>query len=203
MKHLIRPLPRRLLRSTQMSRHILHEVLLLARSPAENLPELAGLDEILVGDRDLLGDGGAGPLFVFLAGLDRLVGEVAVGGGVVGVGAVVAVDGHDAIALVRVEGADGRVDRDLLVVDAKSVAVGVGVGEESGLQDWVGRGLDAGDHMGGGEGHLLDFGKVIFRIAVEGEAAKGPEGHFALGPDLREVENVPSEFLGVARREDL
>ena len=186
-----------------MARHILDEVLLLAGSPAENLPELARLDEILVGDGDLLGDSGAGPLLVFLARLDGLVGEIAVGGGIVGVGAVVAVDGHDAVALVGVEGAQGCIDGNLLVVDAESVAVGVRVGEESGLQDWVGGGLDARDHVGGGKGHLLDFGKVIFGIAVEGEAAERAEGYFALGPDLREVEDVPAEFLGVARREDL
>ena len=38
-----------------------------------------------------------------------------------------------------------RVDGDLLVVDAEAVAVRVGVGEETRLQDWVGRRLDAGD----------------------------------------------------------
>ena len=186
-----------------MSRHILDEIVLLTRRPAQNLPELAGLDEILVGDRDLLRDSGARPLLVFLAGLDGLVGEVAVGGRIVGVGAVVAVDGHDAVALVGVEGAQGCVDRDLLVVDAEPVAVGVGVGKESGLQDWISGGLDARDHVGGGEGHLLDFGEVILGIAVEGEAAKGSERDFTLGPDLREVEDVPAEFLGIARGENL
>ena len=113
-----------------MARHILDEVFLLTRCPAENFPELAGLDEILIGDGDLLGDGGAGPFLMFLAGLDGLVGEVAVGGGVVGVGTVVAVDGHDAVALVGVEGAERSVDRDLLVVDAQAMAVGVWIREQ-------------------------------------------------------------------------
>ena len=41
---------------------------------------------------------------MFLRRFDRLVGEGAVRGWVVGVGAVVAVDGHGAVALVGVEG---------------------------------------------------------------------------------------------------
>jgi hypothetical protein len=40
---------------------------------------------------------------------------------------------------------DRRVDGDLLVVDAEAVALGVGVGEEAGLEDGVGGGLNARD----------------------------------------------------------
>ena len=140
---------------------------------------------------------------MFLAGFDGLVGHVAVGAGVVGVGAVVAVDGHDAVALVGVECAQGLVDGDLLVVDAEAVAVGVWVAEEAGLQDRVGRGFDAGDHVGWGEGHLFDFGEVIFRVLVQCELAERAEGHFALGPDFGEIEDVPPELLSLLGREDL
>lgn len=110
-----------------MPAHILDKVILLTRIPAQDLPKPSRLDKVLVRDGDLLGDGGTGPLLVFLRGLDGLIGEVAVGGGVVWVGAVVAVDGHDAVALVGVEGAEGGVDGDLLVVDAEAMAVGVWV----------------------------------------------------------------------------
>ncbi len=75
----------------------------------------------------MLGYGRTSPFLVFLAGLNGLVGHVAVGGGVIGVSAIVAIDGHDAVALVGVESAKGLVDGDLLVVDAEAVAVGVGV----------------------------------------------------------------------------
>ena len=64
---------------------------------------------------------------MLLRGFDGLVGHVAVCAGVIGVGAVVAVHGHDAVALIRIEGAEGLVDGDLLVVDAETVAVGVWV----------------------------------------------------------------------------
>ena len=140
---------------------------------------------------------------MFLAGLDGLVGHVAIGAGVVWVGAVVAVDGHDAVALVGVEGAQGLVDGDLLVVDSEAVAVGVGVAEEAGLQDRVGAGLDAGDHVAGGEGDLFDFGKVVFGVFVEDEFPKRPERDFALRPDFGEVEDVPAEFFGLGRGQDL
>ena len=52
-------------------------------------------------------------------------------------------------------GGEGAVDGDALVVDAEAVAVGVSVGEQSGLEHLVGGGLDAGHHVGGGEGQLL------------------------------------------------
>ncbi len=140
---------------------------------------------------------------MLLARFDGFVGHVAVGAGVVWVGAVVAVDGHDAVALVRVEGAQGLVDGNLLVVDAQAVAVGVGVAEKAGLQDWVGRGLDAGDHVRGREGNLFNFGKVVFWVLIEDEFAKGAQRYLALWPDFCEVENVPAKFLGLFGREHL
>lgn len=59
--------------------------------------------------------------------LDGLVSERPVRGRVVGVGAVVAVNVHGAIAVMGVEHSQWSVDGDLLVVHAETVAVGVGV----------------------------------------------------------------------------
>ena len=140
---------------------------------------------------------------MLLRRLDGLVGHVAVGGGIIRVGAVVAIDGHDAIALIRVEGAEGLVHGDLLVVDAQAVALGVRVGEEAGLEDRVGGGFDAGDHVGGGESDLFDLGEVVLAVAIQGEFAKAAEGHLLLRPDLGDVEDVPAEFLGLFRGEHL
>ena len=186
-----------------MAGDVADEILLLAVGAAEDLPQRARLHEILVGDGQLLRDGGAGPFLMLLAGFDGLVGHVAVGGRVVGVGAIVAVDGHDAIALVGVESPQGLVDGDLLVVDAQTVAVGVRVAEQAGLEDRIRGGLDAGDHVRGREGDLFDLGEVVFRVLVEDELAKRAEGHFALRPDFGEVEDIPSEFLGLFGREHL
>ena len=80
-----------------------------------------------------------------IGGLDGLVGHATVGGWVVGVGTVVAVNGHATITLVGVECSERSVNGDLLVVDAKTVAVGVWVGKETGLKDWVSRWLNTWD----------------------------------------------------------
>ena len=196
-KHVIRPPPNAVLGATQMPGHIAHEIILLPRLPAQHLPQHPRLHEILLADGQLLRHRRARPPLMLLRRLDGLVGHVPVGGRVIRVGAVVAVDGHDAIALIGVEGAEGLVDGDLLVVDAQAVAVGVRVGEEAGLEDRVGGGFDPGHHVRGGEGDLFDLGEVVLAVAVQREFAEAPEGHILLRPDLGEVEDVPAELLGL------
>ena len=112
-------------------------------------------------------------------------------GQVAGAGALV-VKGHAAVALevahpVRYA---GRVDGELLVVHADTVAVRVRVGEEARLEHGVGRGLDAGRHMGRVEGDLLDFGKVILYVFVEEEFADLAQRELLLWPDVGQVEDV-------------
>lgn len=64
------------------------------------------------------------------------------------------VHGHEAIALEVDDRNNGFVDREMRVVDAESVTVGVWVGEEAGLQDRVCRSLDVGDKVRRREGDL-------------------------------------------------
>lgn len=87
----------------------------------------------------------------------------------------------------------GSVDGELLVVSSHAVAVGIGVAEETGLQDRVGGGLNAWHEMGGGESDLLDFGEVVLCVFVEVEFADFAQGELFLWPDVREVEHV--DFL--------
>jgi hypothetical protein len=110
---------------------------------------------------------------------------------VVGARALV-VEGHAAVALevTHAEWDSWRVDGQLLVVNADAVAVGVGVGEEARLQDWVGTGLDTRDQVCGVEGDLLDFGEVVLHILVEEELSNFPQRELGLGPDMRHVEDV-------------
>lgn len=169
-----------------MSRHISDKVRLLPLGTAQDVPQTLGLHVVVSHNLVEVQHGLRGPLLVGVAGDGRvlLVGQGAVRGGVVGVGAVVAVDCHGTVTLEGVECVEWRVDGDLLVVDAEAVAVGVRVGEEAGLEDGVGGGLDAGDEVGGREGHLLDLGEVVLGVLVQGELAEGAERDVLLGPDL-------------------
>ena len=128
-----------------------------------------------------------------LAGLE---GDGLDGGEVIWASALV-VEGHGAVALevAGLVGGAGGVDGELLVVGADAVAVGVWVGEEAGLEDGVGGGLDAGDQVGGGEGDLFDFGEVVDGVLVEGEFADFGQWELLLWPDVGEVENV--DLLGL------
>ena len=59
------------------------------------------------------------------------------------------VERHESVALEVRNGCDRRIDRQLAVVRAQTMAVGVGVGEQTGLEDGVRRGLDTGDKVRG------------------------------------------------------
>lgn len=104
-----------------------NEIVLLAFLFPKDLPKHCRLDKVLFSDRELLGHRGTRPLLVLLTRLHRFVCHVPVGGRVIGVSAVVAIDCHYAITLVWVEGTERLVDGNLLVVDAKAMAVGVWV----------------------------------------------------------------------------
>ena len=64
---------------------------------------------------------------MLLARLHWFVRHVSVGGRVIGVSAVVAVDCHYAVTLIGVESTERLINRNLLVVDSKAMAVGVGI----------------------------------------------------------------------------
>lgn len=156
-------------------------------------PEGAGRPEVFGADLGEEGHGGAGEVAVDFVRGDGALAEVDGfdGGDVVGAGSLV-VEGHAAVALEvahAVAGA-GRVDGELLVVDPDAVAVGVGVGEEAGLEDGVGGRFEARDQVRGVEGNLFDFGEVVGGVFVERELADLAEGELLVRPDVGEVEDV-------------
>ena len=57
--------------------------------------------------------------------------------------------------------------------------------------------------MARGEGHLLDFRKVILRISIEGKSTKGPQWDIFLRPNLGQIKDIPTETLRLFRAEDL
>lgn len=118
---------------------------------------------------------------------------------------------------------DRLVDRELLVVGSNSVSVCVRVGEESGLENGIGRRLDSGDHVRWVESDLLDLGKVVLlvnttftvnkqqwthkSVLVQGVLSDGSERVLLVRPNVSQIEDVdplllPSLF-GLLLRHDL
>ena len=165
--------------------------------------EISRLRVVVVAETVVVAGGGAGK---FQRGLGRggaLLRAAEGIGLVVGRDVLGVVEAHGAVALVVEDRAAGGVDRELLVVGADAVALGVGVGEDARLEDLVGRVADAGDDVGGGEGGLLDLGVVVERVAVELEDADFVEREFGVGPDFGEVEGVEAELRGLRLGHDL
>ena len=98
-EHLVSSLANTLIGAAQVTRDVTDEVLLLAGGTTKDLPQTVSLDVVLGSHRVLLGDDSTGPLLVFLARFDGLVGEGTESRGVVRVGSIVAVDIHVAIAV--------------------------------------------------------------------------------------------------------
>lgn len=157
------------------------------------LPQGARGVEVLGADFGQEADGVADEGAVHLVKVDAAVAEAdGLDGAEVGGAAALVVEGHVAVALevaAAVRGAAG-VGGELLVVGADAVAVGVGVGEEAGLEDGVGRRLDARRHVGGVESNLLDLGEVVLDVLVEEKLADLAERELLLRPDVGQVEDV-------------
>ena len=83
------------------------------------------------------------------------------------------------------------------------MAVGIGVGEEAGLQDRVGGGLDAGNKVAWVESNLLDLGEIVDGIFVKGKRADLATWELLLRPDMCEIEDIDllllPNFLGLLR----
>ena len=203
MEHSVGGLANTLVGGAQVRGNVVDKVVLLAGLATQDLPKAVGLYIVLIGDGQLLNNDGTGPLLVLLTSLHGLVVVRTEGGGIVGVGSVVAVHVHVTITVPGAERAERAVDGDLLVVAAQTVTLGVRVGEEAGLQDRVGRGLHARDHVRGGEGGLLNLGEVVLGVLVQSELAEAAQRNLTLRPDLSQVKDAPAELLGLLGAQDL
>lgn len=110
---------------------------------------------------------------------------------VVRVGAVVAVYLHETVTL---EGGEGdacqrAVGGDLLIVDAETVAVGIGVREEARLKDGVCGGFDSWHGVRRRESSLFDFGKVVLRVFIQSKFSESPQREFFLRPSFGKVKD--------------
>jgi hypothetical protein len=116
---------------------------------------------------------------------------------------------HRAVALLVVEGAARTVHRQVLVVGADPVELGVVVGEQARLQHLVRAVAQARHDVRRRQRGLLDVGVVVVRIAVQLQDADLDAREVALRPDLGQIEGIPAGFrfpggaLGVVHDLDL
>jgi len=108
-----------------------------------------------------------------------------------------------AIALEVVNGHDGCVDWELLVVDSETMAVGIRVREETRLEDGVGRWLDVWNEVRRRESSLFDLCEVVLRVLVENQSTDGAEWELGVWPDLGEIKDIVAEFLSLFRSHSL
>jgi len=113
-------------------------------------------------------------------------------GFVVGSVTLVSIDLHETISLSIDDTASvGAVNGDLLIVNTESVSVGIGIGEKSSLEHLIGGGLNAGNHMDGGEGRLFDFSEIVVGVSVQNHLTDFNQGIVTVGPNLGDIKDVP------------
>jgi len=162
------------------------------------LPQGAGAVEVLWANLAEEADGLADEAAVNLAEVDGALTEGdGLDGAQVGGARTLVEEGHVAVTLevgdtVRCTGGIGG---QLLVVGTDAVTVGVGVGEEAGLQNGVGRGLNARRHVCRVESNLLDLGEVVLHVLVQEKLSDLAERELLLGPDVSQVEDVDPLLL--------
>jgi len=105
---------------------------------------------------------------------------------------------HDSVALViswSHFGSVWAVNRDLVVVRAKAMSVGVRVVDKSTLEHLAVGSLDAWDEVCWGEGGLLCLGVEILWVLIEGKSTDLDQGAVSLGPCFGDVIYVVLVFL--------
>lgn len=102
------------------------------------------------------------------------------------------VDRHIAISLKIAHAVwhTGGVDRKLLVVDADTVAVSVGVREQTTLENRVRRRLNTWRHMSRVESDLLNLGKVVLDVLVQSELSNLAKRELGVRPDVSQVKHI-------------
>ena len=97
----------------------------------------------------------------------------------------------------------GLVYRNLVVVDAETIALSIAVYKEAALQELVRREADARYDMGRRKCGLLYLCKIVLRIAVQFQYPYFMERIFLMAPDLRNVEWILIMLPGLFLRHDL
>ena len=117
--------------------------------------------------------------------------------------AVIAIGAHGAIAVVAVHRATRRIHRNMAVVHTQAVALRITIREQAPLQHFVGRKTNTRHHIGGVEGRLLDFSKIVGGVAVEFHHADFDQRIVFMRPNFAQIKGVVRHFFSVQLGHDL
>lgn len=93
-----------------------------------------------------------------------------------------------ASTLVVGDGNYGCIARELLVVNSESVALRIGINEETTLEKGIGRMFNERDQVGWRKGQLLNLVEEVFRIPVQDKLADRAKREVLMRPDFGDVE---------------
>ena len=110
--------------------------------------------------------------------------------------AVIAVHSSYTVTVIAVVRTTGRIDRNLVVVHAEAVPLGVTVGKEPPLEHLVGRETNARHDICRIEGGLFDLGEIVIRVIVQLQDPHLDQGIILVVPDLGQVKGI----VGAGRR---
>src|ERR1700732_1599240 len=79
----------------------------------------------------------------------------------------VSICAHLAIAVIGVEWALRRVNRDVIEINTEAISLGISIREQAALEHLVRREANSWNHIGRGERGLLHLCEVVFRITIE------------------------------------
>ena len=107
---------------------------------------------------------------------------------------VVAINTHCTVSVVARDRAVGTVNWNLIVIHTQTIALSVAVRKQPALKHLVRRKTDARNNAGRIKCRLFDFGKVVFRVAVEFQYANINKGIVLVRPYLGKVERIIVAF---------
>src|SRR5712671_3791051 len=102
----------------------------------------------------------------------------------------VSICAHLAIAVIGVEWTLRRINGDVIEVHTEAVSLGISIREQAGLEHFVGREANSGNHICRGEGGLLHLCEVVFRITIELHYANFDQWVVTLGPDFSQIKRI-------------
>ena len=106
---------------------------------------------------------------------------------------------HEAIVVVVVVGAFGGIGGQEEVVSPQTVTLGVLVGEDTGLQKFIVRVMDAGHHQSGAEGKLFVFQEEVIGVSVQHHAPHGVQRESIFRPNLGDIQGIKLKLIFIRR----